>query len=205
MMPSVSLHQLRLSSYQFERNAKNGQATEEQETGDAKCHTQQRWSEQPASSPCKLQPAGRGRALLRYDDDDEQASGFQKSGQAFGGSSRCWWSTSGQCAHHDGTGKFPLALVRRRMGWSAGLGGGFLSKKNTMRFWFRTTSSSPLWLLAAAKCAAACAAGGGAAVLTTSTLLGRLADSKRRASATSTPHADELQAPSAVSPSFQGR
>lgn len=45
----------------------------------------------------------------------------------------------------------------------------------------------------------------GAAVLTTSTLLGRLADSKRRASATSTPHADELQAPSAVSPSFQGR
>lgn len=134
-MPSVSLHQLRLSSYQFERNAKNGQATEEQETGDAKCHTQQRWSEQPASSPCKLQPAGRGRALLRYDDDDEQASGFQKSGQAFGGSSRCsWWSTSGQCAHHDGTGKFPLALVRRRMGWSAGLGGGFLSKKTPCAF-----------------------------------------------------------------------
>lgn len=74
-----------------------------------------------------------------------------------------WWSTSGQCAHHDGTGKLPLALVRRTA-WSAGLGGGCLSK-NTMRFSFRATSSSPLWLLAAAKCAAACAAGGGSSCL----------------------------------------
>lgn len=77
MMPSVSLHQLRLSSYQFERNAKQ---TGDRGTGDgdAKCHTQQRWSEQPASSTCN-----RPWAPLRYDDDDEQASGFQKSGQSF--------------------------------------------------------------------------------------------------------------------------
>lgn len=171
-------------------------------------HTQQRWSEQP--SVVSLQVAtGRPWALLRYDDDDEQASGFQKSGQAFGGSSRRRERECAQQVEHLRTmctprwnrEASPSVCKVRRMGWSAGL----VQKHHALFVQNRVLVSS----LAPDGGGEVCCRmrrRWGASVLTTSTLQGRLADSKRRASATSTPTATSCKLQQVPSPpSCQGR
>lgn len=128
MMPSVSLHQLRLSSYQFERDAKTDRRQRNRRRGTRNATRSSGGVSSPASSPCKLQPAGRGH-FSATTTTTSRLPGSKKAGKLLAdpvgdGRRECAQQVEHlrtMCTPRWNRETSPSVCKVRRMGWSAGL------------------------------------------------------------------------------------